>query len=232
MDLPGLTDLSEYNPKKSETLMPLITLNKQPSRKNILLATNDISDSTLYNNGLYQNILLLYNLFESLGYKCYLIQHRQHTGDNKSEFLKRYDIIFNDDIIKKSMDIFLHLEIGMSLDDMNHSYLHENGVKVVKLYLGNILNIDIETVQNFKTHCFGHHTIGEIDEIWMSPHYKQNLEYGLILNRVPLNKGRIVPYIWDSCFTDFFGSVKNYWKPCDKWEKIDIIMMDPNISFQ
>lgn len=229
MNLPGLTDLSDYKSSKNTCLSSLNTTGK---RKTILLATNDISDGSLYNNGLYQNILLLYNLFESFGYKCYLIQHRDGNSNKKSDIFNNFDIIFPDVLIKNPMEIYLYLEIGMSLDSVNRSYLRDNGAKIVKLYLGNILNIDIETVQNLNNHCFAHHIVGEVDEIWMSPHYKQNLDYGLVLNQVPLDKGRIVPYIWDSCFTNYFGSMKNNWKPMVKWEETNIILMDPNISFQ
>jgi hypothetical protein len=121
----------------------------------------------------------------------------------------------------------------MSVDSNTRAYLRSIGAKIVKLYLGNILNIDIETIQNFKSMFFSHHVVGEIDEIWTSPHYKQHIDYAALLNRTPISKGRVVPYIWDSCFITQYGTKETIeWVPPTDWTTQDFVIMDPNISFQ
>jgi hypothetical protein len=70
--LPGSTDLSSYNKGPSG---PLTSLDLPLVRPAIILATNDVNDETLFRNGLTQNIVVLYDLFESMGYKAYLFQH-------------------------------------------------------------------------------------------------------------------------------------------------------------
>ena len=224
MEIPGNTDLSSYN----RSTISLTTLDVS-YKKAIVLATNDVNDVSLFMNGLTQNIVILYDLFESLGYKSYLL-HYSRNNSEKKEFINRYSTITSDEIIKNPMPICALIEIGMSLNAAIRSYLHSIGSKIVKLYLGNIINIDIETIQNFSSIFFHHHIVGEIDEIWTSPHYKQNIEYASLLNRTEISKGRIVPYVWDPCFITQYGNKETIeWIPSNC---SDIVIMDPNISFQ
>jgi hypothetical protein len=72
---------------------------------------------------------------------------------------------------------------------------------------------------------FPHHNAGGLDEIWTSPHYDMNLSYALALNR--LNKGYLVPYVWDSQWVKGL----RHWV-AKSWTQMDIVIMEPNISFQ
>lgn len=226
--LPGNSDLSSYIKAK-----PPLSINLSLDRKAIILATNDVNDGSLFLNGLTQNIVILYDLFESMGYKCYLLQYSRASPAEKKDFIKRYRTITAQEIIRHPISIHAFIEIGMSLDAVTRSYLRSIGAKIIKLYLGNILNIDIETIQNFTTIFFNHHIVDEIDEIWTSPHYKQHIEYAGLLNRIPLEKSLVVPYVWDSCFITQYGTKENIeWISPEDWKKQDIVIMDPNISFQ
>lgn len=226
--LPGNTDLSAY--VISDAI--ITPLNIPLERPIIILATNDVNDDTLFRNGLTQNIIVLYDLFESIGYKSYLLQYSSNLSEKK-EFIHNYNTISAQDILHKQIKINTFIEIGMSIDSVTRAFLRSNGTKIIKLYLGNILNIDIETIQNFKTVYFSHHLVGEIDEIWTSPHYKQHLDYAAILNRTEVLNSRVVPYVWDSCFVTQYGTKETIeWKPPSTWNSQNIIIMDPNISFQ
>jgi hypothetical protein len=230
MALPGNTILSSCNTSYIEGLQPLKYLGDE--RRNIILATNTVNDATLYLNGLTQNIVILYDLFEAMGYKSWLLQY---TGDSseKREFLHKYRTIVPKDIITQGMPVFTFIEIGMSVDTATRSYLRSVGAKIVKLYLGNILNIDIETSQNFSNMFFSHHIVGEIDEIWTSPHYFQHIDYSASLNRTDINRARIAPYVWDPCFVSQYGTKEQLeWRPLKDWRETDMVIMDPNISFQ
>jgi hypothetical protein len=227
--LPGNTDLSSYN----KSVIPLTPLKHIPDRPVIILATNDVNDETLFRNGLTQNIVVLYDLFESMGYKSYLLQYNGQPAGNKKSFILNYRTITPQELILKPMKIKTFIEIGMSVDSITRAYLRSIGAKIVKLYLGNILNIDIETVQNFKSMFFNHHVVGEIDEIWTSPHYKQHIDYAALLNRTSISSGRVVPYVWDSCFITQYGNKEAIeWIPPSDWTTQDFVIMDPNISFQ
>jgi Protein of unknown function (DUF2827) len=226
MEYPGLTELPEE--EKESVSLPSF----QKNNKIIVLASNDVNDQSLFLNGLTQNIVILYDLFESMGFQSYLLQHPTQAKEKK-EFLKGYRAVSQPDIIRQGMRVFMMIEIGMSLDALTRGYLRSIGSRIVKLYLGNILNIDLETIQNTPSIFFYHHIVGEIDEIWTSPHYAQHLDYASVLNRVDMDRGRVVPYVWDPCFLTQYGSKETLqWVPPKSWTVQNIVIMDPNISFQ
>jgi len=78
---------------------------------------------------------------------------------------------------------------------------------------------------------FAHHVIGELDEIWVSPHYYQHAEYARALNHVDIQKKAIVsvPYVWDSQVLLGNGERHFQWKPS---ETDTFLILEPNISFQ
>jgi hypothetical protein len=130
-----------------------------------------------------------------------------YNSSEKKEFIKNYSTITPDEILKNPIPIHTFIEIGMSLNAVTRSYLRSIGAKIAKLYLGNILNIDIETIQNYSSMFFNHHVVGEIDEIWTSPHYKQHIDYAaLYLIVLKCHMVRVVPYVWDPCFITQYGN--------------------------
>lgn len=226
--LAGNTELSS-----DEYEYPSITsLSLSSDRPAIILASNDVNDNTLFINGLTQNIVILYELFETLGYTSYLLQHNS-ISDNKKDFVLSYRTMLLQDIIHYKSPIKAFIEIGMSIDVTTRNYLRSIGCKLIKLYLGNIINIDIETIQYYPSMFFNHHLVGEIDEIWTSPHYQQHLEYAALLNRTEINHSKVVPYVWDPCFiTHYVNKDDIEWKAPDDWKNQDIVITDPSISFQ
>jgi hypothetical protein len=135
-----------------------------------------------------------------------------------------------DEIILTSIPIHLLLEIAMSIEPSVRNILRKLGTKVVKLYLGNILNIDIETPIFYPSVHFSHHIVGELDEIWVSPHYKQHYEYAGILNHC--KPAKIAPYVWDPTILTLGGTRSYKWKPRATGEAQVVVILEPNISFQ
>lgn len=193
------------------------------TNKNILIATQTITDNILFNNGLFQNILFFYDLFDIMGYKPYLVFN---TPKENTAILNGYRIILPEDIIKKPMPVHLYIEVGMSIDKIFCAYLKEIGSKTVRLYLGHILNIDTETCIKTPQLNFPHHTQSHFDEVWVSPHYSGHLQYACAINKVGLGKGRIAPYVWMPKFITVKNRLWNSSAPHD------IIISEPNISFQ
>jgi hypothetical protein len=231
--LPGNTI---YPPNETSDLV-LTPLSPSDSPPIVILASNEINDGTLFLNGLTQNIIVLYDLFESMGYRAYIFENINPNAatPSKNTFLSKYRKTNTNELVKQTIPprITAFIEIGMSIDAMTRNYLRSIGAKMVKLYLGNILNIDIETIHCYQSAFFNHHIVGELDEIWTSPHYFQHVEYAAVLNRVPLSKGKTVPYVWDPCFVNAYAPTKKpQWTPPSDWTKGDLVIMDPNISFQ
>jgi hypothetical protein len=233
---PGDTILPEEEKTDTLTLPVLCPSSVSPSPSAppmIVLGSADVNEETLFRNGLTQNIIILFDLFESLGYVCYLLQGPTSATAEKRDFIKRYRPLTAQEMVTRRMNIRLFVEIGMSLDPATRQYLRSTGAKITKLYLGNILNIDIETIQYQPSIFFHHHIVGDIDEIWTSPHYRQHLDFAAIVNRTDPSTARTVPYVWDSCFlTRYLSPHQLEWQPPSDWRQQDLVVMDPSISFQ
>ena len=203
--------------------------------KDIFLATGVITESksTLFQNGLHQNSLLLYDLFERLGYRCHCLV------DVSCEFIGGYRYLQPEDYLRQedAYNPVFYIEIGLSLDSAWRAYLQKKGCKTAKLYLGNVLNIDIETVCMTPGLFFHHHNTGHFDYIWTSPHYKANCAWLTALHGKPCS---VVPYIWSPKFLQAlspFGTALGGHKaspspPLSLSPLRDIVIAEPNISFQ
>jgi hypothetical protein len=233
--LPGMTRMGDepcatLKPFKSMTAIPSLV-----SRPIILLATATITEENLFANGLFQNIYLLYRMFDAMGWTpLLLVNTKPKNLEDIPEVLRSCRVISVEDLIKQPIPIKVYMEIGMSVDPSLRRFLKMTGARVCKLYLGNILNIDVETPVFYPGMHFSHHVVGEMQEIWVSPHYGQHAEYATALNHVdpttPCKK--VAPYIWDPCIlTDDFRR-RIQWTPPTVGAPHKVIIMEPNISFQ
>lgn len=204
-------------------------------RRVLLIATASISDSNLFNNGLYQNCFILYRLAEAIGWlPIFVVNEKPKDLNGIPEMVRTCRLAVVEDIIKQPLNVSVYLEVGMSISGNLRRYMKMLGARVCKLYLGNILNIDMETPMFMHGVNFSHHVIGEQDEIWTSPHYYMNLEYAACLNQVEPEaaSAKIAPYVWDTCVLTDDGRRHVAWRPRKSGERPCIITMEPNISFQ
>ena len=239
VDLEALPGMTRRAPGPADSVSPMLdiqTLDPLFQRPMILIATASISDSNIFNNGLYQNCFLIYKLAEAIGWLPVMVVNAKPKDLSEiPELLRPCRVAEVEDILRTPMPIKVYLEIGMSISAHLRRFMKMMGARTCKLYLGNILNIDIETPMFFHGMNFSHHVIGEQDEIWVSPHYAQHDEYAACLNQVEAVRGkslRIAPYIWDSCIMTDDGRRHMSWRPRRVGEKACIIVMEPNISFQ
>ena len=58
-----------------------------------MLGSGLVTLDLIFNNGLYQNILILYDFFESLGYKCILLAHKPVPPASELGWLCRYTAV-------------------------------------------------------------------------------------------------------------------------------------------
>jgi hypothetical protein len=201
----------------------------------ILLSTASITESNLFNNGLYQNCFLIYRLCEAIGWlPIFVVNEKPKSLEGIPEMLRPCRIADIEDILRTPLAIRIYVEIGMSISSNLRKFMKMMGARTCKLYLGNILNIDTETPMFFTGMNFSHHVIGEQDEIWTSPHYSMNLEYASCLNQVEPEESssKIAPYIWDPCILTDDGRRHFAWKVPSAGQKPAFLIMEPNISFQ
>lgn len=235
LQLPGMTRMGA---EPCASLAPFKSILSIPSlieRPILILATATITDENIFSNGLFQNIYLFYRMFDAMGYTTLLLVNSKPKNlEGIPDVLKMCRVVAVEDLIKQPIPIKVYIEIGMSIDTTIRKFLKMVGAKVCKLYLGNILNIDTETPVFYPGMNFSHHVVGEMQEIWVSPHYGQHAEYASALNHVDINTSRvkIAPYIWDPIILTDDGRRRISWTPPQPNETQKIIVMEPNISFQ
>jgi Protein of unknown function (DUF2827) len=235
LTLPGMARYWKEYTIDTKPLTSCLDLPELIQRPVVLLATASITTDNIFANGLFQNIFLFYRMFEAMGYMPVLVVNaRPESKDKVPTVLQRCRLAVVEDLVKTPIPVKTYIEIGMSIDSQLRRFLRMCGAKICKLYLGNILNIDVETPVFYPYMNFNHHVIGELDEIWVSPHYAQHAEYACVLNHVSPQKKypKIAPYIWDASVLTDEGRRILRWNPGRAGDKEYFVILEPNISFQ
>jgi hypothetical protein len=228
--LPGMTqcsgDACQVNPA-----VKMYDIAKTEDREIVIITTAIITKERVFTNGLYQNIVVLYRMFNAMGYLPILLINEPPTLGTVPDCMLDFRIVFVDELVKRSIPIKYLLEIGMSIDAAAKKYMKMIGARIIKIYLGNILNIDIETSIFYPSVDFPHHVASGTDKILVSPHYGQHSEYAVAVNgEKPQELSQsIAPYVWDPVFLSE-GGVLPQWQPPAGAETL--VIMEPNISFQ
>lgn len=206
---------------------PKLVTNVEKPR--VFLTTVRIPDDHIWANGLFQNVYIIYKMLEIVGFEPWLMVD---NNENHKE-AKLHDKFRLTDFKSYMMNPFKvvgYVEMGMSCDPSIRKFFKSMGAKVAKLYLGNILNIDIETITFFNNMNFSHHVAGELDEIWVSPHYDIHAEYAGSINGM-CGKTRVAPYVWDPMFIQELGNLYDS-SGLTLNSPRTFVIMEPNISFQ
>ena len=201
------------------------------AKPRVFLTSVKIPDDHIWANGLFQNVYVVYKMLDAAGFEPILMVD---NNDNHKDAKVHVDFRMTDfkTYAAGPYPVVAYIEMGMSCEPGIRRFFRSMGAKVAKLYLGNILNIDIETVTYLPPEMnFSHHVAGELDEIWVSPHYDHHAEYAGSINGL-CGKTRIAPYVWDSHFIDAVGA--------DAYDAVGLteksprtfLVMEPNISFQ
>ena len=199
------------------------------NRPKVILTSVKIPDEHIWANGLFQNVYVCYRLLESIGYEPYMLVEN-NKNNNDAKIHKKFRVLDFPEYIAKPFPIVAYIEMAMSCDPSIRKFFKSIGAKTVKVYFGNILNIDIETITFYKQMNFSHHLAGELDEIWTSPHYDFHADYCGSINGI-LGKTRIAPYVWDSMFIEENGTNYDSSKLTVTTPR-NFVIMEPNISFQ
>jgi len=192
----------------------------------IIFATSLVNENEVWRNGLFQNVFLLYELFEELGYKAELyVNNPQELKAGSS--MNRYKLFNLNSLSDPTVKIYAVIEVGLNCGVQVQSAFRAKGAKIIKLYLGNILNIDTE-FSTYPGTMFPHHVQSKLDRIWTSPHYKVNMEYARVLNHLKIPTD-IAPYVWSPRFikNDMFAV-----EPLNTDNKRGFTIIEPTISFQ
>lgn len=195
----------------------------------VFLTSVKIPDDNIWANGLFQNVYVIYKMFEAMGCEPWImVDNNENNKDAKLH--AKFRLTDFKEYMNSPFPVKSYIEMGMSCDPGIRHFFRTMGAKVSKLYLGNILNIDIETTAFLPGVNFSHHVAGEIDEIWISPHYDIHAEYAGSINNL-CGRTRVAPYVWDSMFIAELGKIYDATGLTADSPRTFVIM-EPNISFQ
>jgi hypothetical protein len=239
MELSGLPGGTATAGDPCADIKPIVTMRQLKPLKEkqvILLATTTITMDTVFSNGLFQNVFVLYRMFEAMGFApIFIVNDTPKNLKSIPTPMRSTRMIPTSQILKRPIqNLLCMIEIGMSIDPDIRKFVKLCGGKIYKLYLGNILNIDIETPIFMPGHYFPHHIVGNSDQIWVSPHYAQHAEYAAVINHVEPSVEKekmIAPYVWDPVFLSLEGAEPSWRRAATPEEEVFVIM-EPNISFQ
>ena len=111
-----------------------------------MLATAVITEENLFSNGLFQNIYVLYRMFESMGCLPLLVVNKKPEDMEKvPDYMKNLRLISVDELSRTPIPIKVYIEIGMSVDSNMRKFLKmlilEPLVKMTKPYYKNIFKV-------------------------------------------------------------------------------------------
>lgn len=179
--------------------VPRIADLKATDKPVVLLTSVRIPDAQLWANGLFANVFMLYRMMENLGMTPWLLVDSMNGGVS-GELTRTFRQIDVNGFASAPFRVFAYVELAMSCDPAIRRFFKALGAKTIKTYLGNILNIDVETPIFYSSMNFSHHVAGELDEIWVSPHYEQHAEYAGAINGMDPSAVKVAPYVWDPMF--------------------------------
>lgn len=191
-------------------------------KRNILITASLIEGNNLFSNGLHQNCLFLYRQFELIGYFPYFLINKKSNSVEE----KQYRVCELTEFDTNPFPVYAFFIVAANCPESFRIFLKEKGTKIFTLFLGNILNIDIEKV-TFGNRYNKHHSYGSNGTMLMSPHYHLSQDYSSALYDVYPNS-KIAPYVWESSMIQ--DLVDMY-----KWSNegpYGFSIMEPNISFQ
>lgn len=226
-----------YTVHDKSVLKSLLTPYKaiNTDKKIILLTSNKLEDKMIFCNGLYQNILNFYNMFESMGFVPLILFDDKPDPAAINDFIKEYRFVLPETVVKSEIPIYALLEIGMTIQPEFRKFLRDFGTKIIKVFLGNILNIDIEISTKMPEVNFPHHVSGYYNLLLSSPHYNQNCSYAAAINGSTNTESIVAPYVWNDKILK--KSLANETRPTTwdhsiDWRHRNIVIMEPNLGFQ
>ncbi len=193
-------------------------------------------DISFFSNGLQQNVVFLQKLINEIdNFQAFFLWEGKKINDvfvDKDECIKYKDFL-KDDFIKLDLVIMMGFTIR---DNYILKYKEKNKTsKFVLFQCGNqfVENVSFSLFDINKLNPNSKHSpikrLRQLDQIWLSPHYKKNIPY---TQQYFKNENVIeAPYIWDSLFIDYQVKKYNLKKISNLYNsKNNILILEPNLN--
>ena len=186
------------------------------------------NSKSIFINGCLQQGYFLMKSFRAKGYECKFVS--VENDFNKFELIDE-DV----HVIKSTVDLdyynLLVFSSGSVNDNSYLSYCKMKGISIVSLCVGNYYIINQEELildAHKDNNVLSRMNSYFIDESWLMPMYKHNINYMKFISNRNIN---LSPYVWDSTFIDLYIKTNNLsitYKP--NKEQLDVLIMEPNLS--
>ena len=177
-------------------------------------------ESSIWSNGLDQNIYFFTKFFRKMGYYVDLVSEVVNAKKLLDETILHLNI-------KNILDYDLIIEIAHPLSDELTHFFNSKGRALVALKLGNNFFIDIENMIHYGDNPSRLGTLSPFRnrEIWVSPHFYKFKDYMETISRTEVKQ---CPYIWDSCILEMQSKKPSDFPSKESIKKIGIV--EPNLN--
>lgn len=169
----------------------------------------------LFSNGCRQHVIMYYDFLEYLKYDVVFVTHTKKISSYTHNG-KDYKFIYE----KNSACLKTLLVIGQSLTPEIAQRIRKKGVRIVYVMLGKKFSMHVGSML-FGGPCDSH-VPTYYDEVWISPHFKKEIEYYQCYYRT--QNVYIQPYFWIPKFVPEYKSPENY-------NQLHIAICEPNLSW-
>lgn len=190
----------------------------------VLTIRDDIDSNNIYSNGISQNIIFFYDLFELLGHNVTLmIVTKRDKKFIRFKKDKKYKIRTIDEVIQKHGDIDILFEVGNIVGDVIRKKVTDKGGKILHVLCGNQLIMDMELLfyDDGKDAGF-RHMYNDIDHVWIIPQHTHQKSYIEVMSNAEVN---VCPCIWEPDFVTLESKTHLQFR-----ETPNIYVMEPNLS--
>ena len=185
-------------------------------------------ENGIFCNGLQQNIVFLAQLLNDLGHESIICL--PHDIDRCIDAPKDILLIERKEIINHSKNVDLILNTAWMIEEKVIKAIKKvnSSFRNIHILYGNSLLADVER-------CSWNDHIAvcnkNVDEVWISPHYKFSFEYFKTYYKT--DKVKTLPYIWSPYFVDLHEGI---WNKADKTcfyspgKDMSIGILEPNLN--
>jgi hypothetical protein len=192
---------------------------------------------SIFSNGIRQNVLYLYDLFENIGYDVYMVINKNDLEKaNELSFWNKkdkYKYIVTEEVIQKQFNIFIQMGAEVEMYILEH--LQDCDVKTIYYCCGNKYLIETEQclyVSNSNENAYfqyNNSSYFHFSQIWLIPqmmntnsHYLQTILRSKVIG---------VPFIWSpSVIEDYEKELKQDLKYVNRGINKKIAIFEPNLS--
>ena len=194
------------------------------------------ANAMLFSNGITQNAYFLYQCLHHCGYTCEFLCNEPNPPPFHHEKIPLTQILCDNPLVFNPDDYSLIINVTRSITKQQYNMFHSKNIRVIGVVCGNHYMQDQEDFVYGSTKVTFEGKSETNDELWVIPSYYRYKTYMEILRKIPVYQ---LPHLWHPCILKkraldlskinderFMYDISKHTA-----SKIDIIIMEPNLSY-